>query len=42
MPAKSIAAMGRSYRCLQADRREYLQIAERLRGVWTTGDLLPA
>jgi hypothetical protein len=40
MPAKPIAAIGRSYKCPQADRRDYLQFAARQRGVWTTGDLL--
>ena len=37
MPAKAIAAMGRSYKCLQADRQDCLQLAARQRGVWTTG-----
>ena len=40
MPAKRIAGMARSYRYLQADRRNCLQFAARQRGVWTTGDLL--
>ena len=40
MPAKRIAAMGRSYRYPQADRRNCPQFAARQRGVWTTGDLL--
>jgi len=33
MPAKPIAAMGRSYRCPQADRRDCLQLAARQRSV---------
>ncbi|MNQ10958.1 hypothetical protein D3C85_238110 [compost metagenome] len=40
MPAKRIAGMARSYRYLQADRRNCPQFAARQRGVWTTGDLL--
>ena len=33
MPAKPIAGMARSYKCPQADRRDYLQFAARQRGV---------
>jgi hypothetical protein len=37
MPAKRIAGMARSYKYLQADRRNCPQFAARQRGVWTTG-----
>jgi len=33
MPAKAIAAMGRSYKCIQAERRNCPQFAARQLGV---------
>jgi hypothetical protein len=40
MPAKRIAAMGRSYRYPQADRHDCLQFAARQRGVEDGGRAL--
>ncbi len=39
-PCVRIAGMARSYRYLQAERRNCPQFAARQRGIWTTGHLL--